>query len=175
MEARSTSRAVFFLATLLALSLFITLFSPARPAAGRQEVSTPAVPTTTMTDPQTFVYDSLGKPDPFRPFINFNEIERSIPTREPKTPLEKYSLNQFKLVGILLAGQPFAMVEDPEHISYTVTEGDHLGNLSGVIEKINEKEIIVAEPYLDIYDREQIRKVTLKLHVEENDKGGTTK
>ncbi|NIA19796.1 MAG: hypothetical protein GWP07_05105, partial [Xanthomonadaceae bacterium] len=50
----------------------------------------------------TFTYDSLEKPDPFRPFINFNAIERPIPTKEPKTPLERYSLNQFKLVGILI-------------------------------------------------------------------------
>ncbi|MBN2332860.1 MAG: pilus assembly protein PilP [Deltaproteobacteria bacterium] len=119
----------------------------------------------------TFVYDSLGKRDPFRPFINFSQIERPIPTKEPSTPLEKYSLNQFKLVGILLSGNHYAMVEDPEHISYTISEGDHLGNLSGIIEEIKENEVIIAEPYLDIYDQQQIRKVTLKLHVEEI-KGG---
>ncbi|MCK4378782.1 MAG: pilus assembly protein PilP [Deltaproteobacteria bacterium] len=119
----------------------------------------------------TFSYDSLGKPDPFRPFINFNAIERPIPTEEPKTPLERYSLNQFKLVGILLADKHFAMVEDPEQISYTIIEGEKLGNLSGTVEEIRENEIIIAEPYLDIYDQQQIRKITLKLHVEE-DPGG---
>ncbi len=123
---------------------------------------------------QMFTYDSLGKPDPFRPFINFNAIERSIPTEEPKTPLERYSLNQFKLVGILLADKNFAMVEDPEQISYTITEGKKLGNLSGTVEEIKENEIIIAEPYLDIYDQQQIRKITLKLHVEE-DQGGKIK
>jgi type IV pilus assembly protein PilP len=122
----------------------------------------------------TFTYDSLGKPDPFRPFINFNAIERPIPTEEPKTPLERYSLNQFKLVGILLADKHFAMVEDPEQISYTIIEGEKLGNLSGTIEEIKENEIIIAEPYLDIYDQQQIRKITLKLHVEE-DQGGKLK
>ena len=119
----------------------------------------------------SFTYNSLGKPDPFRPFINFNAIERPIPTEEPKTPLERYSLNQFKLVGILLADKNFAMVEDPEQISYTITKGDKLGNLSGTVEEIKENEIIIAEPYLDIYDQQQIRKVTLKLHVEK-DQGG---
>ncbi len=119
----------------------------------------------------SFIYDSLGKPDPFRPFINFNAIERPIPTEEPKTPLQRYSLNQFKLVGILMAGKHFAMVEDPEAISYTITEGDQLGNLSGVVEEIRENEMVVAEPYLDIYDQQQIRKITIKLHVEE-DQGG---
>ncbi len=120
----------------------------------------------------SFVYDSLGKPDPFRPFIDFNAIERPIPTKEPKTPLERYSLNQFKLVGILIASRKrFAMIEDPEQIGYTITEGNKLGNLSGIVEEIKENEIIIAEPYLDIYDREQIRKISLKLHVKE-DQGG---
>ncbi len=124
-----------------------------------------------ITMPQSnnpmFTYDSLGKSDPFRPFINFNAIERPIPTEEPKTPLERYSLNQFKLVGILMADKHFAMVEDPEQISYTIVEGEKLGNLSGIIEEIKENEIIIAEPYLDIYDQQQIRKISLKLHVEE--------
>ena len=119
----------------------------------------------------TFAYNSLGKPDPFRPFINFNALERPIPTKEPKTPLERYSLNQFKLVGILLADKHFAMIEDPEHIGYTITEGDQLGNLSGTVEEIRENEIVIAEPYLDIYDQEQIRKVTIELHAKE-DQGG---
>ena len=128
----------------------------------------------TPDDQSSFTYNSLGKPDPFRPFINFNAIERPIPTKEPKTPLQRYSLNQFKLVGILMAGKHFAMVEDPEQISYTITEGDQLGNLSGIVEEIKENEIVIAEPYLDIYDQQQIRKITLKLHVEE-DQGGKTK
>lgn len=124
--------------------------------------------------PPSFTYNSLGKPDPFRPFINFNAIERPIPTEEPKTPLERYSLNQFKLVGILMADKNFAMVEDPEHISYTITKGEKLGNLSGTVEEIKENEIIIAEPYLDIYDQQQIRKISLKLHVDE-DQGGKIK
>ena len=134
------------------------------------EILKPAI-TMPQGNHPSFTYDSLGKPDPFRPFINFNAIERPIPTKEPKTPLERYSLNQFKLVGILMAGKHFAMVEDPEQISYTITEGDQLGNLSGTVEEIRENEIVIAEPYLDIYDQQQIRKVALKLHVDE-DQGG---
>jgi len=130
----------------------------------------PATAMPTDSEP-SFIYNSLGKPDPFRPFINFNAIERPIPTEEPKTPLQRYSLNQFKLVGILMAGTHFAMVEDPEQISYTITEGDQLGNLSGIVEEIRENEMVVAEPYLDIFDQQQIRKITIKLHVEE-DQGG---
>ena len=114
-----------------------------------------------------FTYDSLNRPDPFHPFIDFSQIERSIPTdtSHPLTPLEKYALNQFHLVGIILAGDEhnYALVEDPEHIGYTVSEGDKIGNLSGLVKTINSNEVIIEEPYLDIFDKQQIRTISLRL------------
>jgi len=138
-----------------------------------KEAERPAI-TIPQDNHPSFTYNSWGKPDPFRPFISISTVERPIPTKEPKTPLERYSLNQFKLVGILLADKHFAMVEDPEQISYTIMTGDKIGNSSGTVEEIKENEIIIAEPYLDIYDQQKIRKVSLKLHVDEA-QGGETK
>lgn len=121
----------------------------------------------------TFIYDAHNRPDPFRPFINFSSIERSIPTDTsvPLTPLEKYALNQFKLVGIILAGpeHSYALVEDPEHIGYTVRRGDKIGNLSGQVKTINADEVIIEEPYLDIYDKQQMRTISLTLRIMEKD------
>ncbi len=120
-----------------------------------------------------FSYESLSRPDPFRPFIDFSQIERSIPTDASKdlTPLEKYALNQFKLVGIIMAGENhnYALVEDPEQIGYTVREGDKIGDLSGYVKEINSNEVIVEEPYLDIFDKQQIRAISLKLRELEED------
>ena len=114
-----------------------------------------------------FIYDSSGRPDPFRPFFDFTRLERAIPTdaSKPLTPLEKYALNQFTLVGIILAGDGhnYALVEDPEHIGYTVREGDSIGNLSGSVREIIENTVIIEEPYLDIFDQRQVRTITLKL------------
>jgi len=114
-----------------------------------------------------FKYDSKDRPDPFHPFINFSQIERTIPPETGRilTPLEKYALNQFYLVGIILAGDKhnYALVEDPEQIGYTVREGDRIGNRSGQVIKIKSNEVIVEEPYLDIFDKQQMRTITLKL------------
>ncbi len=114
-----------------------------------------------------FNYDSLNRKDPFHPFIDFSQIERSIPTdtSRPLTPLEKYALNQFQLVGIILAGDKYnyALVEDPEHIGYTVREGDKIGNLNGLVKEIKRNEVIIEEPYLDIFDKQQMRTISLKL------------
>ena len=112
-------------------------------------------------------YESLGRKDPFRPFIDFSQIERSIPTDndKPLTPLEMYALNQFRLVGIILAGntQNYALVEDPESIGYTVHVGDMIGNLSGQVKEIKFNEVIIEEPYLDIFDKQQTRIISLRL------------
>jgi len=120
-----------------------------------------------------FSYDSLNRPDPFRPFIDFSQIERSIPTNTDKilTPLEKYALNQFQLVGIILAGeqQNYALVEDPEHIGHTVREGDKIGNMSAYVKEIKHNEVVIEEPYIDIYDQQQIREISLKIRELEED------
>ena len=114
-----------------------------------------------------FRYDSKNRPDPFHPFIDFSQIERTIPPETGRilTPLEKYALNQFYLVGIILAGDKhnYALVEDPEQIGYTVREGDRIGTRSGQVIKIKSNEVIVEEPYLDIFDKQQTRTITLKL------------
>ncbi|MCK5914829.1 MAG: hypothetical protein KAG92_01720, partial [Deltaproteobacteria bacterium] len=54
-------------------------------------------------------------------------------------------------------------VEDPENIGYTVHEGDMIGDLSGQVREIKFNEVIIEEPYLDIYDKQQTRTISLKL------------
>ena len=114
-----------------------------------------------------FSYKSNGRKDPFRPFIDFSQVERSIPTDSdrPLTPLEKYALNQYRLVGIILAGdmENYALVEDPENVGYTVRAGDMIGNMSGRVKEIKFNEVIIEEPYLDIFDKQQIRTLSLRL------------
>ncbi len=114
-----------------------------------------------------YTYDSLGRKDPFRPFVDFSQIERSIPTEtdRPLTPLEKYALNQYRLVGIMLAGDMhnYALVEDPENVGHTVHQGDMIGNASGYVKEIKLNEVTIEEPYIDIFDKKQVRTITLKL------------
>ncbi|MBN2231335.1 MAG: pilus assembly protein PilP [Deltaproteobacteria bacterium] len=159
---------------LLAAIVILAALAADLPAAtaddpGGQPAGQPAIGD--IDDDRQFRYLSLGRTDPFRPFISFTQIERPIPTENPASPLESYAINQFKLVGILLGPQNYAMIEDPEQISYTVREGDRLGNLSGTILSIQDNGLVVSEPYLDIYDRQQVRNVTLKLH-SDDDSGG---
>jgi len=173
---RKAFRSLVAIATIVTLTLLLagltgTCGAAARKDKDKKALLTPLTPeklaTLDATKPK-FTYDSLGRQDPFRPFVDFSQLERTIPTdpTRPLTPLEKFSLNQYHLVGIILAGEGhnYALVEDPERVGYTVREGDYIGNQSGRVSKISENEMVVEEPYLDIFDKRQIRTIVLRLH-----------
>ena len=152
----------------------VLLFAPPANARKAQKSVAPATENLTPEKLATldskkalFSYDPMSRPDPFHPFIDFSQIERSIPTdtSQPLTPLEMYALNQFNLVGIILAGNEnnYALVEDPEQIGYTVRVGDKIGNLSGEVTDIKNNVVIIEEPYLDIFDKQQMRTISLRL------------
>ena len=163
----------------LALAMGILVFLLANGVAGaRKSSKSGSFPQETQLTPEklatldsnrpTITYDSLGRQDPFRPFFDLTHIERSIPSdpSRPRTPLEKFALNQYHLVGIMLAGKEhnYALVEDPEHVGHTVHVGDMIGNQSGIVKAINDNEVIVEEPYLDIFDQRQTRTIVIRLH-----------
>ena len=166
---------VLVIFTLLVLFFLPISNCPAAEKASKPEVEalTPEKLASLDIKKALFTYDSIDRPDPFHPFIDFSQIERSIPTdtNQPLTPLEKYALNQFNLVGIILAGgsQNYALVEDPELIGYTVRIGDKIGNLSGLVKDIKSNEVIIEEPYLDIFDKQQIRTISLQIRETEEE------
>jgi len=61
-------------------------------------------------------------------------------------PIKRYPLEQFRLVGILWAGQqPKAMIVDPEKNTYVLGIGDEIGNSQGRIIEVRESGILVEE------------------------------
>ncbi|MEA1921247.1 MAG: pilus assembly protein PilP [Pseudomonadota bacterium] len=171
----------FFTCPALAIfTLLMLLFVPIGNSPAAEKATNPDAETLTPeklasldVKKALFTYDSINLPDPFHPFIDFSQIERSIPTdtSQPLTPLEMYALNQFNLVGIILAGdkQNYALVEDPEQIGYTVRVGDKIGNLSGQVKEIKSNEVIIEEPYLDIFDKQQMRTISLRIRETEEE------
>ncbi len=62
--------------------------------------------------PSGYIYDPMGKPDPFKPFIL--EVKRSKEEADKALqPLQRYELSQLKLVAIIWnIANPRALVED---------------------------------------------------------------
>ena len=102
----------------------------------------------TATSPEEKpLYTPQGKRDPFRPFIKLEE-EREVKPQVSQLvpPIKRYPLEEFRLVGILWAGQqPKAMIVDPEKNTYVLGIGDEIGNSQGRIIEVRESGILVEE------------------------------
>jgi type IV pilus assembly protein PilP len=98
--------------------------------------------------PAEFTYVIKGRRDPFVPLTQIRRpIEKSV---EPATPLERYDLPQFKLIGVIVGkGDPKAMVVAPDGKSYLLSKGLKIGKNNGVILDINGESIVVEEKYYD--------------------------
>ena len=115
-----------------------------------------------------FVYDPAGKVDPFKPFIEAKR-EKSVGKEQkrttPLTPLEKYDINDLKLVGIAAAadGKNIAMVEDAEGKFYPVVSGTPIGLNRGRVSKIMDNQIIIIEEIEDFAGKHKVKHSVMKL------------
>jgi Tfp pilus assembly protein PilP len=91
-------------------------------------------------------YDTTGMRDPFKPFIKLVETPVGSAPTVLLPPIQRYSLNQFRIVGIVwISGRPQAMVVDPEANTYFLGVGDKIGNSDGEILEVRENGILVQE------------------------------
>jgi type IV pilus assembly protein PilP len=112
-------------------------------------------------------YDPAGKTDPFRPLIveetkGSKGIGRKVGNLQP---LQKYDLDQLKLVGIISdANPPRALIEDVAGDGYIVTLGTVIGRNDGVVTAISENEVVVEEKQIDIQGKLAKKSIFLKLY-----------
>lgn len=120
-----------------------------------------------------FTYSPAGKRDPFTPLIN-SLRKTATPKYIPKTELEKYQLDQFRLIAVLVVqGKPRAMVKAPDGKSYLVVKGKKIGRFGGEVVDIQTKvvevdksglrrevspdRIVVEEVSVDNYTGKQVK------------------
>lgn len=114
-----------------------------------------------------FVYNPAGKPDPFKPFIQLTSVkEKEAPVRSvPLTPLQKYEINQLKLVAIISTPEGnIAMVEDATGKGYSLKKGTLIGKNDGKVTKIMKDKVIVEEVFQDTSGKTKTNEISLFLH-----------
>ena len=116
------------------------------------------------------VYRPKSERDPFKSFVA-TRTEATLKTRKApkvKTPLQRYSLDQLKVVGIIAGGTVRkALVEDDVGKGYVVSAGDAVGSEGGKITSIRQDRIIIESTYTDVLGNEKVRRITKKLYVSE--------
>lgn len=95
---------------------------------------------------EPYVYDVRdGRRNPFKPPLSVDEA-RSNPAM-PGTPLERYELEEIRLVGIMWEiKSPKAMFIDPQGEVHVLAKDDRIGRRHGYIATIREGEVVVVEP-----------------------------
>ena len=97
---------------------------------------------------EPFTYEAFDLPDPFKPrklaMGGGGGIQPDL-TR-PKEPLEAYSLETLKLVGMLSKqGARHAVIKTPENAVYHVRKGNYVGQNFGLITQVSESEVTLRE------------------------------
>jgi type IV pilus assembly protein PilP len=97
---------------------------------------------------EPFTYNAFDLPDPFKP--------RKLSTgggggmqpdlTRPKEPLEAFSLETLKMVGVLSKnGLIHAVIKTPDNAIYHVKKGNYVGQNFGLITQITDTEVTLRE------------------------------
>lgn len=108
-----------------------------------------------------FVYDPIGKRDPFRSFVldRLKELEQNT-----KGPLEQFDLNQLTVLGVVWeTDNRRALVADPSGQAYIVNEGDQIGTNEGTVIRIDDNLMMVRETYVDHMGEQTMKEVEMRV------------
>lgn len=106
-----------------------------------------------MAPYKAFIYNAFDLSDPFKPrklkpSASGGAFEPDM-TR-PKEPLEAFSLESLKMVGLLQQkNEKYAVIKTPENTIYRVRVGDHLGQNFGKVLAISDTEVKLKETVQD--------------------------
>lgn len=112
--------------------------------------------------PPAYVYDPLGKRDPFRPF----DMSPKLPPGA--TALERYDIGQLKLTAVLnIGGEPTANVENAAGKGFLVKKGAKIGLKGGEVVEILQDKLLILETETDFTGQAKTRTIELKLRTKD--------
>jgi type IV pilus assembly protein PilP len=120
-----------------------------------------ALPAEGGGDATDYVYDPIGKRDPFRSFIldRVKEADKSA-----KGPLEQFDLSQLSVTGVVWeTDRRRALVLDPSGQNYIVQEGDPIGKNDGRVIGIDDSRVLVREAYVDFHGEKTTKEIEMRV------------
>lgn len=136
---------------------------PSAQKAAPKVAATAQVAEEKALEPPKYIYETANRRDPFEPLV------LDVPTDKPAggaetTPLQQYSIDQFRVVGVIVGkGHPAAMVIAPDGKGYVLRKGIKIGKNNGVVVAISASSVIVEEQNLDFSGTLLKNQVELKL------------
>lgn len=108
--------------------------------------------------------------NPFKTFI-VKSTDRP-PVVTPKTPLQRYELEQLKLVAIIWGiNSSIATLEAPDGKGYQIKKGDLVGSRDGRVKRIEKDRVIVEERFTEASGEVVINEFEIKLPLPKEEEG----
>jgi type IV pilus assembly protein PilP len=135
------------------------------PTVAPKPIAQPASQATLTTEEKkelpAFSYNPQGRPDPFAPLITKEETKARAGSRPP---LERYSISEFKLTGIVWGGFGYnAMIEGPDGKGYFVRVGTTIGPNKGIVKRITKDTMEIEEKFKNVLGAIESKQITIKL------------
>ncbi|MEE8319372.1 MAG: pilus assembly protein PilP [bacterium] len=115
-----------------------------------------------------FSYDPADYRDPFASLLDIKKVD-DIPL-EQLTPLQRVSLADIRLQGIILLGRKgVAQILTPDGKAHVVTPGTAMGRNRGKVVRITLDEVVVEEEFEDYLGEKIKQETVLRLRREEGE------
>lgn len=135
------------------------------PPAPKAALSTQIEQADSVEQPK-YVYETIDRRDPFTPLVT-DKVANTMSGNNNEgilTPLQQFSLDQFRLIGVIVGkGQPAAMVAAPDGKGYVLRKGVKIGKNNGVVVSISSSAVVVEEQNTDFSGAILKNQVELKL------------
>jgi type IV pilus assembly protein PilP len=118
---------------------------------------------------EEFVYNALGRRDPFATIIEAGPKAQATGDRPP---LERHDIYDFKLSGIVWGGFGYnAMMESPDGKGYFVRQGTVIGRNKGVVKKIEKNRIIIEEKFKNFSGETERKEIVVEFRKNKDQEG----
>ena len=135
---------------------------PPAPKAGQPQIPAPSVPPVLQPPANIYSYNPMGKPDPFKPFIEMQvDVAKKAKASKVESifPLQRDGVESFNLVGIMGdETRRVAVVQDAANKFYPLFIGTRIGLNNGKVTNILADRITVDE-----LDGKKVKRIILKL------------
>ncbi len=137
---------------------------PHRAIQKKAEVVTPVLAQEEEKKPE---YQIIGIRDPFQPFAGINPGEIGQGSDKGPDALQRLSISQVYVVGVILSKQNRALIQDSSGMGYIITEGTLIGDNNGIVTRVAKDGVTIKQHFKDYMGRITTREVVLALKKEE--------
>jgi type IV pilus assembly protein PilP len=168
MSARSFQLAGVLAGTVLAAACGGSAPPPSPAAQTKAAVAKPpAPPEAAAPAAPTYVYNPIGKRDPFRSPEAEPAAQASLANTACTEPLCRFDVDQLTLVAVVSGdANPLAMVQDPQGRGYFVRRNTRVGRQGGKVTQIMSDAVVVTEYFTTPDGKTTANPVTLAIKTE---------